>query len=146
MRFRLYQSSDRETCLALLRSNQPLYFNQDDQRDFEEWLDHGQTETYWLLIHHEKPVGCGGIFINHERAEAGLAWGMIHQAHHQQGYGAALTTFRLGEISKRVSYPVKLCTSQHTYRFYERLGFKVVKVTPNGFDQDLDRYDMTLSR
>ena len=118
MIFRLYQSDDKETCLNLLKSNQPHYFNQEDLHEFEVWLDTGQMETYWVLIDHDEAVGCGGVFINTERGEAGLAWGMIKRAYHQRGYGKALTEFRLRALAKLAPYPVKLCTSQHTYQFY----------------------------
>ena len=144
MQFKLYQKEDKMTCLNLLKSNQPLYFNHHDLYDFEEWLETGQMETYWVLMQDHKAIGCGGIFINHELQEAGLAWGMIHHEYHQYGYGRRLVEFRLNEISKRVSYPIKLCTSQHTYRFYEKLGFRIHKITLQGFDETLDRYDLIL--
>ena len=144
--FRLYQESDRAICLDLLKTNQPDYFNADDFHDFGEWLSTGQMNTYWMILIDSQPIGCGGIFINEEKKEAGLAWGMINRLHHGQGYGTELTLFRLRELTKRVSFPVKLCTSQHTFKFYEGLGFTVDKVTPKGFDENLDRYDMLWSQ
>ena len=145
MIFKPYQVSDKLNCLNILKSNQPQYFNEEDLNEFEDWLENGQMETYWILIDQGKKRGCGGIFINDQKQEAGFAWGMIHKDDHRQGYGTALTQFRLKELAKRVSYPIRLCTSQHTYQFYEHLGFTVSKMTPNGFDQNLDRYDMLWS-
>ena len=113
--FRLYQENDRSTCLALLKSNQPDYFNTHDLDDFGEWLSTGQMNTYWILLIDSQPIGCGGIYINEHKKEAGLAWGMIHRSYHGQGYGTDLTLFRLHELTKRVSFPVRLCTSQHTF-------------------------------
>ena len=40
---------------------------------------------------------------------------------------------------------VKMDTTQHTVRFFEKLGFVVQKTEPDHYGPGLHRYDMTLS-
>jgi [ribosomal protein S18]-alanine N-acetyltransferase len=41
---------------------------------------------------------------------------------------------------------IHLDTSQHTYRFFEKSGFSVKKISKNGYGEGLDKYDMILKR
>lgn len=42
-------------------------------------------------------------------------------------------------------HAVELDTSQHTRGFYERVGFRVERVVPDGYAPGLDRCDMCLA-
>lgn len=66
----------------------------------------------------------------------GLSW---------TGTGTSLTLARL-ELARAIPDIAELImdTSQHTHGFYEKFGFTVTKVTPDGFAPGLDRWDMTL--
>ena len=37
---------------------------------------------------------------------------------------------------------IELNTTQKTFKFYEKFGFDVIKITPNYYAKGLDRYDM----
>lgn len=98
-----------------------------------------------MLTLNGRIVACGGLSIGPDPTAASLSWGMVHQAYHRRGLGTCLTyeRLKLARSSAEIA-EVVIATSQHTSRFYERHGFRIVKITPNGFAAGLDRYDMTL--
>jgi predicted GNAT family N-acyltransferase len=70
---------------------------------------------------------------------------MVDNGLHKQGFGRELLAYRINEI--RDAYPghtMFLDTSQHTFPFFEKMGFKVVKVTNDYYGPGLDRYDMEI--
>jgi N-acetylglutamate synthase-like GNAT family acetyltransferase len=144
MEFLKYNDSYRDSCLEVFRSNTPKYFEDYEHVDFKKWLDEGQMDKYWVIVIDNKVVGCGGIFVSNKEEEGGFAWGMIHQDRHGQGIGRAFSQFRIEELRKITDYRIRLCTSQHTFGFYEKLGFENYKFKKDGFSKGLDRYDMVL--
>lgn len=145
MKLRPYFPSDKNTCLAIFESNLGQYFAEYEREEFSVYLDEKCAENYWVLEDNNEIVGCGGIYENFKENCVGLAWGMVHNNHHKKGYGAFLTKFRVEKMITNYPTHIKqLATSQHTFSFYEKMGFKVTKITENGFGKCIDRYDMVL--
>lgn len=141
-----FQDKYKTECLAIFKSNVPKYFAEYEYDDFSKWIDTEQAKDYLLLEDNNELVGCGGTFIDDEKKECGFAWGMIHQDHHGKGYGTFLSEYRINVLKQNSRYPIRLCTSQHTKAFYERLGFETYSFKKNGFSEGLDRYDMRLTK
>jgi N-acetylglutamate synthase-like GNAT family acetyltransferase len=133
----------------------PKYFAEDELPMFERWLiaqeegriayPENQLETFYILEQDGRSLACGGYYINKDEPKAGFAWGMVHNDHHKQGLGNALAEYRISEIRRQ--YPthiIYLDTSQHTYPFFQKLGFAVTNITDNFYWQGLHRYDMEL--
>ncbi len=88
-------------------------------------------------------IASGGYGFNIKRKSVDLTWGMVHLNFHQKGYGSKLLNYRIKKIGK--DFPntnITLNTSQKTFRFYEKFDFQLEKITPNFYDEGLDRYDM----
>ena len=145
MKLRPYQSSDKATCLAIFESNLEKYFVEKEREEFSVYLNVEAIPNYWLVEDNGEIVGCGGIYENFKDNSVGLAWGMIDNKQHKKGYGAFLTKFRVERMIEKYPTRIKqLATSQYTFPFYEKMGFKVTKITENGFGENLHRYDMVL--
>jgi len=161
MKIRPYQSDDKQACLEIFKSNSPKFFDEGELQMFENWLDHQgnadsqyQSPTYrnsekdeYYVIETEEGnlVGSGGFYILKDTREARLAWGMIHNEHHRNGYGTALYQFRAEQIKQRwPNHILTLGTSQHTFSFYEKMGLSVVNTVKSGYGKDLDQYDMVV--
>ncbi len=155
MVFRPYTASDREACLAAFKSNMPKFFALSELPDFEKWLDEQESrmttvqdhsrEQYYVALQNDHVVGCGGYFIEPDYSKAIMTWGLVHNALHKQGLGKELFLHRLAVIrSICPACTVTLDTSQHSYPFFQKLGFVVTKITPNFFAPGIDRYDMLL--
>lgn len=145
MRLRAYQADDRDGCLALFASNVPKFFAPHERAEFVEFLETG-TDPYFVVIDDQgQIIGCGGYFVNRERASAGLTWGMVANAQHRQGVGRFLLRARLQQICQEPDVQrVLLNTSQHTYGFFEKVGFVVESMVENGFAEGLHEYKMVL--
>lgn len=142
---RAYAPGDLDAVLAVFDSNTPEFFTAPERTAFEIFLGSLPGPYYVVEDHHRAVVACGGYALVPEEARADLCWGMVKRAHHRRGLGRLLTSYRVERISgdSRIQRVI-MNTSQHTREFYERLGFSVERVTPDGFGPGLDRCDMVL--
>lgn len=146
---RRYQAADKKSCLKAFQTNIPKFFTEEELGMFGAFLDKCAAPAeeplwYFVVVVSEQIVGCGG-FAENAPGIIHFTWGLMDGAYHHMGLGKALLLFRLQEIKRH--YPqgiVRLDTSQHTYGFFERYGFCVKNILPNGYAPGLDRYDMEL--
>ena len=144
MRIVPYNSKYFENCIKIIRSNTPKYIDLSEHSEYEDYLSRND-KIYFVLFKNSDIVACGGYGVNKSETKAGLSWGLVHSQHHNKGYGSELLKYRLNHI--KINYPnieIHLDTSQHTYRFFERFGFIVKKISKNGYGERLDKYDMIL--
>lgn len=139
-----YTPSLLTACLGVFESNKPKYFHEDERPLFIDHLNRNSEERYWIVRLKGRIVACGGIYED-DMDVAGLAWGMVHSHFHGMGIGKKLTSYRIQKL--REIYPhhrYKIDTSQHTSRFYEKMGFKISHVVRDGFGIGLDKIVMWL--
>ena len=146
---RPYREEDSAGCIRCFKTNVPLVFTENEISEFQQWLDKLVTAPpdkelqYFVIAHNETIIGCGGIALEKTKLQVVFTWGLVHKDYQKKGYGKALAKFRLGLIERE--YPnmdIVLDTSQHTYLFFEKLGFVTQSVTPDFYAKGLDRYDM----
>ena len=149
---RKYEARDKIQCVDIFKSNFPKYFTAEELPPFEAWLDNSgkdpiyansEADYYYVVEDENKIVGCGGFYKVRDSREVRFAWGMILNDSHNKGYGTVLHTHRLSRINEM--YPqalITLGTSQHTFRFFEKMGFRVTEITPDGYGVGMDKYDM----
>lgn len=153
MIIRSYTSRDHAACIELFNGNTPKYFDPSELTDFESWLrgqDDGKLaykqtgeEFYFVVEIENKIVACGGFYIPKEGFEASLTWGMVASDRHRQGLGKTLLLHRIQEIETHFpQYSIVLDTTQFSYPFFEKHGFRITKITPDFYGQGMDRYDM----
>ncbi len=143
---RPYRPADAAGCLSVFDSNVPAYFASSERTDFQRFLDDQAMQCAYLVIEsHGQILACGGLSID-DAGVAGFCWGMVLRSHHRQGLGRQLANARLQLAFQHPGVQrVTLSTSQHTQAFYERLGFAVTRVVPNGHGPGLDAVEMRLS-
>ncbi len=144
---RSYTKDDFLSCMAIFDSNVPNYFATSERKECYVFLKsiNCNNRPYLIFTHKDNPIACGGLIIKPNTQEARLAWGMVDNAFHNKGIGTNLTQARI-DLARQMPNISKigLETSQHTYKFYEKFGFKVQNKTPNGFAPNLDCYEMRL--
>jgi len=129
----------------------PDFFDPSELPQFETWLDeeikdeHAQNLAfYYVLEISGKIMACGGFYLNPEKKQAGMAWGMVSKTYHKNGFGKQLLEFRKKKIwSLSPQAQIMLDTSQYSYPFFEKMGFKLTAITKDFYGEGLDRYDMT---
>jgi ribosomal protein S18 acetylase RimI-like enzyme len=144
MRVREYSPADLEACLAVFDTNVPRYFAPFEKQQFAG--DIPSIDCYYVIEDDGgRIVGCGGYAVRPEASTADLCWGMIDQTLHGTGLGRLLLVERLERIRSRGDVDaVALNTSQHTTGFFERHGFVILKIIPDGYAPGLDRCEMVL--
>ena len=144
MRIKPYKQKYFDNCVDIIESNTPKYILPIEHLAFKNYLLK-KNKTYFVLFNGFNLVACGGYGINDSQTKAGLSWGLVDKKHHSQGIGSYLLRFRIENIKKKYpSVNIHLDTSQHTYKFFERFGFKVRKISKDGYGEGLDMYDMIL--
>ena len=144
MRIEPYDSKYFENCIEIIQSNTLKYIDQSEHSDYRDYLLR-DDKTYFVLFNDFNLVACGGYGLNKSQTKAGLSWGLVNSKYHNQGYGSELLNYRIEHIKNNFSgVDIYLDTSQKTYKFFEKFGFVVKKITTNGYGVGLDRYDMIL--
>lgn len=140
--------------MEVFLTNVPKYFTLEEVNEFDRFLVKlGDQEAlsnpfYYVLELENKIIGCGGF--GEKDGIDGIpsitfVWGMVDNAYHKKGFGEELLRFRLAEIP--LHFPnrkVILDTTQFSYTFFEKYGFKTLKVTENSYGEGMHRYDMVL--
>lgn len=153
---RPFQKEDKLTCLAIFDSNCPPFFDPAERELFENFLD-GQSKgepvkedivaDHFFVVCNEEDeiIACGGYYLVRGNQLARLSWGMVLRKLHKKGIGKELFKFRLKDLKEK--YPdngLGLDTSQHTFRFYEKMGGKVLEIVKDGYGEGLHKYEMVL--
>jgi len=121
----------------------PTFFDTTEESLFRSFLAKDYVNYYLLFNTSHQLVAAGGYELEKQPNTISLTWGMVHALYHKNGYGTFLTDFRLNSISN--TFPncdIILNTSQKTFRFYEKFGFKLIKITNDYYGLGMDRYDM----
>ncbi|MCF6351745.1 MAG: GNAT family N-acetyltransferase [Cyclobacteriaceae bacterium] len=141
---RSYVASDKPTLLNLIRANTPAYFDKVEETDFEKYLDN-EIEDYYVIERNEKIIGCGGINYEPESNYAVISWDIIYPNYQGKGIGKELLEFRINKIKEKKKHTqVIVRTSQFTFKFYEKAGFKLIESVKNYWAKGIDLYYMTL--
>lgn len=144
-----YSTSDYDQCVNIFKSNIPEYFAKDELSDFQDYIKNisttkdGWTDSFYILKRDKKIVGCAGLGLNKSKKIATLSWGMVDKNYHRNGIGTQLTNYRLNLLqSYKLDLKIRLDTSQHSYLFYEKFGFKIEDIEKDGYEKGMHKYNM----
>ena len=139
-----YVKNNKEDVMELFRLNAPTYFDVSEEKDLNYYLDH-EFEDYFVVVKDTKIVGAGGVNYENDETVGILSWDFIHPEFHGKGIGSELTKYRIKHIKKNDKVKlIKVRTSQLTYPFYEKMGFKTQEITKDYWAKGFDLYLMEL--
>ena len=140
-----YVAADRDACLRLFGGNVPDFFAEVERPEYCDFLDALPGPYFVVEDEQHRVIACGGYAIEPDTGRADLCWGMVKRELQGRGIGRFLLQERLRRMLRAPEVTaVHLDTSQRTRGYYERIGFRVLRVTPNGYAPGLDRCDMRL--
>ena len=143
---RNYTKKDKSTLIELLRQNTPEYFDPSEERDFIQYLDH-EVEDYFVYEEHSKIIGAGGINYFIEEKSARISWDIVDSKSQGRGVGKKLTLHRIKHLMRNPKIDIiSVRTSQHAYKFYEKMGFELVKITNDYWAKNFDLYLMQMKK
>jgi ribosomal protein S18 acetylase RimI-like enzyme len=140
---RAYQLNDKQAVLQLLALNTPKYFDPSEAAGLANYLDN-EAERYFVAEQDGNIVGCGGYNTQTtDGADVRICWDIIHPDYQGKGIGSALLKFRIDEIRKRPEVQkITVRTSQLTFAFYEKNGFRLESVEKDYWAKGFDLYYM----
>jgi N-acetylglutamate synthase-like GNAT family acetyltransferase len=131
---RPFVRADQAACLAIFDGNTPRYFAPSERPEFVRFVATAQDGSV---------IGCGGYSVDSNTGFANLTWGMVQRSWQGRGIGEMLLLARIAAIEASPTVAViRATTSQHVRGFFERHGFKLVRIDPDGLAQGLDRVEM----
>lgn len=139
---REYTPADKPCLIELLRLNTPHYFSPEEEQNLIDYLNNS-IYKYYVLTKNENIVGAGGINLSDDLTTGILSWDFFHPDYQGKGLGSTLTRFRIQKI-KEISTvtTVRVRTSQLTYKFYGKFGFKIREISKDYWAKGLDLYRM----
>ncbi len=140
-----YDAGDRAACLYLFDSNTPEFFAPEERGEYRRFLDHLPCSYIVLSSPDEGVVAAGGYYVREPPSPGGLAWGLVARAWHRRGVGSELLQLRLSRLRASHVQSVRVRTSQRSRGFYERAGFRLVRVVPQGFAPNADLVELSLA-
>ena len=122
---REYEPADKEAVMELLRLNTPRYFAPEEAADLDAYLER-ERELYYVLLHEERIVGCGGINFADGGTVGKISWDMVHPQYRGKSLGTRLLRHRIEKLeAMRSVRRITVRTSQLAFGFYEKRGFEL---------------------
>ena len=135
-----YEPTDKAALLAIFDLNVPLFFAEHEREDLAAYLDEF-GDTYFIVQINDQILGGAGYIIQENTAS--VTWIFFHPNHTGKGLGAGVMT-QLLEFFNTKSRITKLGvrTSQFAHTFFERFGYKTIRIEKNYWADGFDLYEM----
>ena len=141
---RKYTKKDKSDILELLLQNTPEYFDPSEETEFINYLDN-ELEDYFVYEVNAKIIGAGGINYFLEEKSARISWDMVDSKSQGKGIGKKLTQHRINHLKGNPKIEIiRVRTSQHAYKFYEKMGFELEKIEKEYWAKNFDLYLMQM--
>ncbi|HUH29334.1 GNAT family N-acetyltransferase [Gelidibacter sp.] len=143
---RRYSHKDKIKVIDLFRRNTPKYFDPSEEFDLENYLLR-ELEDYFVFEKNSEIIGAGGINYFPEEKLARISWDMIEPNSQGKGIGRELIQYRMNLLSKNHAVEIVMVrTSQHAYKFYEKVGFELEKVERDFWARNFHLYQMKMTK
>lgn len=141
MEFRPWRPSDLEGCLALFDSNVPDFFRELERLDFRDFLE-DLPGPYFVLEESGEAVACGGVAAEGD-GTVSICWTMVRRDRHGEGIGRHLMG-ACHAAAREIpgTLRARLETIPEVAAFFTRLGYRTVRVEPDGYAPGMDRVRM----
>lgn len=143
---REYKKSDKEFVLNLLKLNTPNYFSPEEEKEFIFYLEN-EIDSYFVVEINNEIVGSGGINFSDDKTTGKISWDIIHPNFQGKMIGSKLLNYRIEKLRQIKSVnQIKVRTSQLVYKFYEKLGFKLIKIVEDYWAKGFHLYEMEFTK
>ena len=138
------QPSDLNCLVRIFTLNIPKYFHKTELDDFKKYFNSNNIETYFIIESEGKILGAAGYAYENKQT-ANICWVFIDPHYHSNGLGTKLVNHCI-DILKRDHQlnVIQLETSNLTYKFYEKLNFKIQYIKKEYWPNNDDLYFMNM--
>ena len=119
------QKQDFKFLSKIFSLNVPKYFDKKELNDFKKYFNSKNLESYFIIESQGKVVGGGGYAYENMKT-ARICWLFIDPNYHGFGFGKKLVNYCIKILkNNRKLNVIEVETSNLTYKFYEKLNFKI---------------------
>jgi len=135
---------DLNFLIKIFTLNIPKYFDKTELDDFKKYFNSNNIETYFIIESEGKILGAAGYAYENKQT-ANICWVFIDSDYHGNGLGTKLVNHCI-DILKRDHQlnVIQLETSNLTYKFYEKLNFKIQYIKKEYWPNNDDLYFMNM--
>lgn len=137
-----YTDKYRQELIAVFRMHVPHYFAVHEEQELIRYLDN-YAQDFYICKNGEQLIGCGGH--NIEKGIGKLSWYFVHPDFQQSGVGRLMAAYNIDALKKKGYSKISVRTSQYADKFYEKLGFRLIRVEKDFWAEGLDLYEMELT-
>ena len=141
---RTAQKQDFKFLSKIFSLNVPKYFDKKELNDFKKYFNSKNLESYFIIESQGKVVGGGGYAYENMKT-ARICWLFIDPNYHGFGFGKKLVNYciKILKNDRKLSV-IEVETSNLTYKFYEKLNFKIEYIKKDYWPNNDDLYFMKI--
>ena len=141
---RTAQKQDFKFLSKIFSLNVPKYFDKKELNDFKKYFNSKNLESYFIIESQGKLVGGGGYAYENMKT-ARICWLFIDPNYHGFGFGKKLVNYCIKILkNNRKLNVIEVETSNLTYKFYEKLNFKIEYIKKDYWPNNDDLYFMKI--
>ena len=141
---RIAQKQDFKFLSKIFSLNVPKYFDKKELNDFKKYFNSKNLESYFIIESQGKVVGGGGYAYENMKT-ARICWLFIDPNYHGFGFGKKLVNYCIKILkNNRKLNVIEVETSNLTYKFYEKLNFKIEYIKKDYWPNNDDLYFMKI--
>ena len=141
---RTAQKQDFKFLSKIFSLNVPKYFDKKELNDFKKYFNSKNLESYFIIESQGKVLGGGGYAYENMKT-ARICWLFIDPNYHGFGFGKKLVNYciKILKNNRRLNL-IEVETSNLTYKFYEKLNFKIEYIKKDYWPNNDDLYFMKI--
>jgi len=141
---RIASPKDLNCLIEIFTLNIPKYFHEKESIDFKKYFISKNIENYFFIISKGKILGAAG-YAHENKETANICWVFVDPSYHNNGFGTKLVNHCMDilKTNEKVN-TIQLECSNITYKFYEKLGFKIKYIKKEYWLNKDDLYFMTM--
>jgi len=138
------QKQDFKFLSKIFSLNVPKYFDKKELNDFKKYFNSKNLESYFIIESQGKVVGGGGYAYENMKT-ARICWLFIDPNYHGFGFGKKLVNncIKILKNNRRLNV-IEVEASNLTYKFYEKLNFKIEYIKKDYWPNNDDLYFMKI--
>ena len=138
------QKQDFKLLSKIFLLNVPKYFDKKELDDFKKYFNSKNLESYFIIESQGKVIGGGGYAYENIKT-ARICWLFVDPNYHGFGFGKKLVNhcIKILENDRKLNV-IEVETSNLTYKFYEKLNFKVEHIKKDYWPNNDDLYFMKI--
>jgi len=136
--------TDLNCLIEIFTLNVPKYFHKKELIDFKKYFNSKNIKNYFIILSKGKILGAAG-YAYENKETANICWVFVDPSYHKNGLGTRLVNHCVDILKTNEKLnKIQLECSNLTYKFYEKLDFKIKYIKKEYWLNKDDLYFMSM--